>query len=309
MGKKILVAVDDSLYSKYAVKYAATISSAAKNVTYTLFNVQPYVPQIFIERAETDPEVKAEINAVVRKNTEAARGIVGKFKELMVREGVPENRIETVTQSAQVGVAKDILNRAEQGFYDAVVLARRGLTPSRDFFIGTIASKVVEHALEIPVWVVGEETASMSIMLAVDGSQNSLRVVDHLIHMIGPNPDLRLTLFHVVPCLKHYYSVDFEKEHPHLEEILQREDKPRMEGFYEKALERLKTAGLKKSQIKIKTATRCYDISTAILGEARTRQYGTVMVGRRGEREAFFTGRIAIRLVQKVSDQALWVVP
>ena len=82
-----------------------------------------------------------------------------------------------------------------------------------------------------------------------------------------------------------------------------------MEGFYEKVLERLKTAGLKKSQIKIKTATRCYDIFTAILGEAKTGQYGTVMVGRRGEREAFFTGRIAMRLVQKISDQALWVIP
>ena len=309
MGRKLLVAVDDSLYSKSAVQYATRICSAAKNLTFTLFHVQPYVPQIFIERAETDPELKAEINAVVRKNTEAATRIVDRFKELMVREGVSENRIETVTQSAQAGVAKDILNRGEQGLYDAVVLARRGLTPSRDFFIGTIASKVIEHALQIPVWVAAEETLSMKIMLAVDGSENSLRVVDHLIHIIGANPDLRLTLFHVEPCLRHYYSVDFEREHPHLEEILQREDKRRMESFYEKAHERLKAAGLKESQVEIKTGTRCYDISTAILGEVKTGPYGTVVVGRRGEREAFFTGRIAMRLVQKVSDQALWVVP
>lgn len=306
MEKKILVAVDNSVYSKYAVKYAARITSAAKNVTFTLFNVQPYVPQIFIESAETDPEVKA----LVRKNIEAAGYIVAKLKDLMVREGgVPENRIETVTQSGEVGVAKDILNQAKQGLYDAVVLARRGLTPSRDFFIGTVASKVVEHALEIPVCVVGEETASMKIMVAVDGSENSLRVVDHLIHIVGTNPDLKLVLFHVVPWLKHYYSVDFEREHPHLQEILHREDKRRMESFYENAYQRLKAAGLKKRQIEIKTSTRSYDISTAILGEAKTGGYGTLVVGRRGEREAFFTGRIAIRLVQKVSDQALWVIP
>jgi nucleotide-binding universal stress UspA family protein len=227
----------------------------------------------------------------------------------MVHEGIPENRIETVTQSAQVGVAKDILNRAEQGLYDAVVLARRGLTPSRDFFIGSIASKVVEHALEIPVWVAAEETVSMKMMLAVDGSENSLRVVDYLINMVGANPDLRLTLFHVVPCLRHYYSVDFEKEHLHLQEILQRGDQPRMEGFYEKANTRFEAAGLKKSQIEIKTSTQSYDISTGILGEVKRGQYGTVVIGRRGEREAFFTGRIAMRLVQKVSDQVLWVVP
>ena len=149
----------------------------------------------------------------------------------------------------------------------------------------------------------------MKIMLAVDGSENSLRVVDHLIPIVGTNPDLKLVLFHVVPYLKHYYSVDFEREHPHLQEILHREDKRRMESFYENAYQRLKEAGLKKRQIEIKTSTRSYDISTAILGEAKSGGYGTLVVGRRGEREAFFTGRIAIRLVQKVSDQALWVIP
>ena len=309
MKKRILVAVDDSVYSKYAVKYAAMISSAAKDVTYTLFNVQPLVPRIFSAAAEKDSNVKAEVDTLIRENTKTARCIVEELKDLMVREGIAEKHIEVVSELSQLGTAKDILNRAERGRYDAIVLARRGLTPSRDFFIGTIASKVVEHALEIPVWVVGEETASMKIMLAVDGSENSLQVVDYLIHMIGPNPDLRVTLFHVVPYLRHYYSVDFEREHPHLQEILHREDKQRMEGFYEKAYQRLKTAGLKKSQIKIKTSTQSYDISTGMLGEVKTGRYGTVVIGRRGEREAFFTGRISMRLVQKVSDQALWVVP
>ncbi|NVM22001.1 MAG: universal stress protein [Desulfobacterales bacterium] len=309
MGKKILLAVDDSVYSERGVRYAARISLAAKNVTYTIFNVRPLVPKIFIEKAETDSEVRAEIDELVRKNTDAARRVVEKFKDLMMREGIVENRIETGTEFIQLGVAKDILNRAEQGFYDVILLARRGLTPRQDFFIGTTAAKVVDHALEIPVWVVAGETISMKIVLAVDGSENSLRAVDHLIHMVGANPDLRLTLFHVLPYLRHYYSVDFEREHPHLQDILEREVRRRVEGFYGKALERLKMAGLKKSQIEIKTNTRSYDVSTAILDEARTGGYGTVVVGRRGESEAFFTGRIAMRLVQKVSDQALWVVP
>ncbi|MBW1859686.1 MAG: universal stress protein, partial [Deltaproteobacteria bacterium] len=129
------------------------------------------------------------------------------------------------------------------------------------------------------------------------------------IQMVGAHPDLRLTLFHVLPYLRHYYSPRFETENPKLHEILQREDKTRMEDFYGKARERLKAAGLKMSQIKIKTSRQSYDISTGILGEARTGRYDTVVVGRRGEREAFFTGQIAIRLVQKITDQTLWVVP
>jgi nucleotide-binding universal stress UspA family protein len=308
MGKKILLAVGDCAYSKQSVKYAARTCSAAKNVTYTLFNILPLIPRIFKDIAETDPKVKAKVNDLVRKDTEAAKCVVQEFKDLMVREGIPENRIETVTDPIQLGLAKDILSRAEQGLYDAIVLGRRALTPSRDFFIGTTATKVVEHALKIPVWVVDGETISMKIMLAVDGSENSLRDVGHLIYMVGPNPDLQLTLFHVLPHLRHYYSVDFEREHPDLQEILQREDKRRMKAFYEKAHERFKTAGLKKSQIKIKTNTQSYHISTAILDEARSGGYSTVVVGRRGERGAFFTGRIAMRLVQKVSGCTLWVV-
>ncbi|MBW2170864.1 MAG: universal stress protein [Deltaproteobacteria bacterium] len=309
MKKRILVAVGDCIYSEHAVKYVARISSAAKDLTYTLFNVQPMVPRIFSAAAEKDSTVKAEIDKLIRENTKTARCTVERLKDIIVREGIAEEYVEVVTETMQVGMSKDILNRAEQGGYDAIVIARRGLTPSRDFFIGTIAAKVVEHALRTPVWVVAGEDISMNFMVAVDGSENSLRVVDHVIQMVGAHPDLRLTLFHVLPYLRHYYSPRFETENPKLHEILQREDKTRMEDFYGKARERLKAAGLKMSQIKIKTSRQSHDISTGILGEARTGRYDTVVVGRRGEREAFFTGRIAIRLVQKITDQTLWVVP
>jgi nucleotide-binding universal stress UspA family protein len=309
MKKKILIAVGDCVHSKHAVKYAAKISSAAKDVTYTLFHVQPWVPQIFREAAQTDPKVRVEVDQLLLADTETARCAAGELKATMMREGIPENRIEVVTQPMQVGMAKDILNRAEQGPYDAIVLARRALTPNRDFFIGTTAAKVVEHAIGIPVWIASEAAFSMNMMLAVDGSKNSLRDVTHVIDMVGANPDLRLTLFHVLPCLRHYYSIEFERGHPHLQELLEREAARRIDDFYEKAAQKLKTAEIKYSQIETKTKMGGFDISTSILEEAKSGKYSTVVVGRRGERDAFFTGRIAMRLVQKITDQALWVVP
>jgi nucleotide-binding universal stress UspA family protein len=309
MKRKILVAVGDCIYSKYAVKYAARICSAARDVTYTLFNLQPLVPRIFTVAAEKHPEFKVKVDSLIREEAKRAECTVNELKELMVHEGISENRVEVVTEPVQVGVAKDILNRAEHGHYDAIVIARKGLTPSRDFFIGTTAAKVIEHAPNIPVWVAAEEKISMKFMLAVDGSENSLRVVDHLISMVGAHPDLQVTLFHASHHLRHYYSLVFERENPHLQKTLQEEDKLRAEHFYEMAYARLKEAGLKKTQIEVKANNEGFDISSSILIEARTGQYSTVVVGRRGEREAFFTGRIAMRLVQKITDQALWVVP
>jgi nucleotide-binding universal stress UspA family protein len=316
MGSKVLLPVCDCVYSEQAVKYVARISSAAKDVIYTLFNVQPLLPDIFIERAEIDPDVKAEVNELVQEGSKAAGHTVDRYKDLMVREGIPENRIEAATRPMQFGMAKDILNRAEERRYDAIVLGRRGLTPSKDCLIGATAAKVVEHALKIPVWIVAGETMSMNMIVAVDGFANSFRVVDHLVRMVGRNPDLRLTLFHVPSHLRHCYAAiatgrtyDMAREKPHLQKTLQDDDTRRMEHFYEKACEKLGTAGLKKSQIEIKSTTWSYDISKAIIDEAKTRDHGTVVVGRRGGGKAFFAGHIAMRLLQKLSDRTLWVVP
>jgi len=309
MGKRILIAVGDCVHSQHAVRYAAKISAAQQEVDYTLFHVQALVPKIFNEAAETEPDVKAYINAMIKDNAEIARCSAGIMKDIMLDEGIPEYRIQVIAEPMQIGMAKDILEKAEQGDYDAIVLARRALTPSRDFFIGTTAAKVVEHALRTPVWVVSGETISMKILLAVDGSDNSLRDVDHLIDMVGANPEVSITLFHVQPYLRHYYTADFEKKNPTLQKILERQDRRRIEGFYSKAYQRFEAAGLKREQIETKTRLRSCDISTNIIEEAKTGGYSTVVVGRRGERDAFFTGRIAMRLVQKITDQALWIIP
>ncbi|MDY6990240.1 MAG: universal stress protein [Thermodesulfobacteriota bacterium] len=308
MGKKILVAVGDCVYSQQSVKYVARTSSAAKDLKYTLFNVQLPVPKMFIAGAKVDPKVRSEVNKLVRKNAENAESVVGALKDLMVEEGISESRIEVVAAPLKAGMAKDILGRAEQGAYNAIVLARRGLTPSPDFFIGTTAAKVMEHALKMPVWIVGGEATSMDMLIAVDGSESSLRQLRHLVNMVGSSRQLRLTLFHVIPFLRHYYSLDFERQNPALQAVVQQEDNKRMEDFYGRSETMLTEAGFKKSQIKIKTNTGSHDVSTAILDEARSQEYDTVVIGRRGEREAVFTGRIAMRLVQKISRPALWVV-
>jgi hypothetical protein len=82
-----------------------------------------------------------------------------------------------------------------------------------------------------------------------------------------------------------------------------------MEDFREETYWKMKASGVNENQIKIRTENHSYDISTAILKEARTGKYATIVLGQRGERDAFFMGQIAMRLVQKVTEQTLLVVP
>jgi nucleotide-binding universal stress UspA family protein len=309
MKRKVLVAVGDRVYSQHAVRYIAKLSAAATDLTYTLFNVQPGVPELLGEAAKSDLKAKAEIAELVRANREAAGEIVQDFHEIMIQEGILESRIVAVSEQMQVGAAKDILNWAEKHGHDAIVIARREMTPSWDFSIGAVPAKVVDYGLEIPIWLVAGESTGTKIMLAVDGSDNSLRAVDHLIHMVGANTDIHITLFHVIPYLRHYYSIDVERSKGYLQLVIHREDNRRMEGFYEKAYKRFKIAGLKSRQINTTTCRRSGDISTAIYGEAKAGQYGTVIVGRRGERGAFFSGQIARRLIHTLENQTLCIVP
>ena len=52
MDKKILLAVDDSLHSKEAVKYAVAISSTVKDLHYVLFHVQPVISHYLLDEAQ-----------------------------------------------------------------------------------------------------------------------------------------------------------------------------------------------------------------------------------------------------------------
>jgi nucleotide-binding universal stress UspA family protein len=308
MKKKLLIAVGECSHSRQAVKYAATISRAVKDATYTLFNIHATVPSILMDKTGRTPECQGEIDAFIRERSDATKCVVGELKEILEKKGVPASRIKVIATPMATGMAKDILNQAENNGYDAIVLGSKGLTPRRDVLVGTTATKVVEHALKTTVWVVDEYTNSRDILIAVDGSDNSLHILDHVIGMVGKNAYLKFVLFHVLPYLSHYYSLDFERKNPNLQKLIHDRDLSRMDAFYKKALDKFENAGIKRRQVRIKTNEHGYDISTAILEESRRGAYGTLVIGRRGERDAFFTGRIAMRLVQKMPTPALWVV-
>ena len=93
-----------------------------------------------------------------------------------------------------------------------------------------------------------------------------------------------------------------------LQKVLEEEDNRQMDHFLKRAFETLKSAGIKKNQIEIKTRVWGHDVCSAILEEADSGRHGTIMVARRGQREAFFSGRIAMNLLQKVSNRTLWIV-
>jgi nucleotide-binding universal stress UspA family protein len=308
VDRKILLVVDGSIHSTYSISYAVRICSVVRELTYTLFYVQPTISQFLLDEAETDLKAKAELEKGILKNAEFARGILEKHKARMVGMGVAEKRIETATQKKVLGICKDILDCAQQGLYDAILVGRRGLSRIQKTFMGSTTAKLVEHSRVIPVWVVDGDVTSVKVMLAVDGSEASLRAVDHLTFMLGGNQNIKVTLFHVVPTFSDHCVINFDEKESDVGQIIARGARRCIDHFYAHALHKFKVAGLKENQIELKVVKRGVNVGKAILDHARQGNYGTVVLGRRGVNNAFFMGSVSKYVLDKISGRAVWVV-
>ena len=308
MEKKILLAVDGSIHSRHAVHYAVRMSSVVRDFTCTLLHIQPCLSQFLLDEARTDFKAKAELKKVIRRNAEDAQSMLEKYKAQMVRMGIADKRIDVVTQPRLLGLAKDILQRAQEGLYDAIVVGRRGLSRVQKAFMGSVTAKLAEHSRVIPVWMVDGDVTSTRILMAVDGSECSLRAVDHLSFMVGQNPNVTVTLFHVVPRFRDCCVIDFDEKETDVQQVLAQGDKRCIDRFYTHAQKKFREGGIQEKQIEIKVTKRAMNVGKAILDEARKGNYGTVVVGRRGASKAFFMGSVSRYVLDRISNRALWLV-
>ena len=309
MEKRILIGVNDSIYSRRAVEYAVRMGSSVKSLSYTLFNVQPKVSDFLLEDAKTDPKARSALKDVINKNQENSKELVEKYKSQMIKLGAEEKRIETVTQAKIMGTAKDILHYGEQCLCDAIVLGRRGVTSLEEAFIGSVTNSVLEHSSVIPIWAIGREVTSSKIMVAIDGSESALNAVDHISFMVGDNPDTKVTLLHVTPRLRDYCTIEFGEEGEPVQEIITQGDKRCVDGFYVHAWQKFEEVGIAEDQIDIKEVKTTINVGKTIVDEAEKGNYGTVVIGRRGVNKSFFLGSVSRYVLAKASNCAVWLVP
>jgi nucleotide-binding universal stress UspA family protein len=309
MEKKILLAVDNSRHSRNAIHYAVHVSSFVKNLHYVLFNIQPAISLFLKDEAKKSLTVKSQLENVVKKNKEAALELLENYKAEMVQMGIVSDRIETVTRTRKLGLGKDIIDFGQNGNFDAIVIGRRGLSRLQEMYLGSVTSNVLEHSRVIPVWLVDGDVNATEILVAIDGSESSLRTIDHVSFMISNNPDVRLTLLHVTNNARNYCGIDLDEESiPDLKEIVALGDKACIEQFYPLAKKKFKDAGISQDQIEMKTVKGGRQVGKIILDFALKGNYGTVVIGRRGINKAFFMGSVSRYIINRISNRSLWIV-
>ncbi len=308
MEKKILLALDDSLHSKYAVQYAMRMGSQVESLHYTLFSIQPTVSGFLVDDAKTDARARAALEKMKNRNETRTLEMLEGFRSLMTAGGIDEGRIEVKTQAKKIGLAKDILERAQEDRYDAIVAGRRGISKVQEMFMGSVTTNLIEHSRVTPVWVVDGDVTDPRILLAVDGSESALRAVDHISFMFSGSPEVKITLAHVVPRLKDFCAIDLDESDAEIEDVIVEGDKRCVQQFLVHAYNKFKDAGIDKSRIEIRELPRSRNIGKAILDEADGGGYGTLVFGRRGINKAFFMGSVSNYIINKAANHALWLV-
>lgn len=307
--RKILLGIDASPAARGALDYVGRIARVVPGLGVRLFHVEPAVSAFLADEAGRDPLARERLAALCREQRAGALRLLEEARDVLLRAGVPPGGIELESWPRREGAAKDMLDAAEEGLFDAVCVGRRGVSRLEEMLGGSLSRHLVEHSRLIPVWVVDGTPRGEGILAAVDGSESALRAVDHLAFLFSGAPPPRIVLLHVAPRLRDVCEIDFAAEVPEgLEELVVRGDRRCMEQFVPAAMARLGAAGLA-GAVETATVTVWHDIADTVLREARERGCGTIVLGRRGAGGSFFGGRVTRGVFRGLADAALWVVP
>ncbi len=148
-----------------------------------------------------------------------------------------------------------MIEYAQKNMMDAIVVGRRGVSGIQKFFDTSVSDAILERSQVIPVWMVSKDVRqdlSEKVLVAIDGSEDALRAVDHVGFMVSENKEIHVTLIHVTNTARNYCEIDLEAD-PEFVHIIEKKDRACVDLFYPKAMEKFEQLGLTKDQMNIHT--------------------------------------------------------
>lgn len=309
LERKILVAVDGSYCSINILNYLKTMFAGEENISFHLMCVFSggSLP-VGSDWMEEEDKIML-LSTAARQKMLLAKKHINEERNLLTRHGFLENQVVGEVKFSTVGVATDLVQEARKGKYDALVIGRRGFGKIQEIFMGSVTKSVLEKCYDIPIWVVDGEVKSKKVLIPVDRSYHILRAVDHLSFILKDVPGVEITLFHSEAILQKKIDHPIEDFYEQwgkewCEEHLKRDNDlfhaPEQvlveNGFDSKNISRVKTKfGI--------------DPARDIYSYIRKNNFGTIVMGRRGQDEAsWLLGSISDKLLHTAENLAIWMV-
>lgn len=290
MEKHLLVTISEEKSALYGVRFVGRFFTNTENVRLTLFASAPQAPEVMGTGMGYEGKLRAEeYDELSRRRSQEA---VDRARNLLRERGFPHDSLEGKVASRRFSKVMDIVQEAEAGMYDAVVLGRRGLGRLEEALEQSVSQGLLQESMTIPLWICRmPEINRKNVLVCVDGSVPAYQAVDHAAFMLVEEPSHNLTLLKVnAPGAS---SEDGENE-----------------TVFSKALEICKNNGLVASRVSTRII---YDTSTAqaILAEVERGRYAAVAVGHSGRSRRlmgrFLFGSVSMTLLRRLMGAALWV--
>ena len=291
---KILLAVDGSEYAFEAVRYVSRLPPF-KTMEVVLFNVLNVIPEAYWDIGRHTPHLSKirEVRAWQKEEENKIQEYMDKSKKMLWRAGFPKDVVKVKIQERKKGVARDIIREAKRG-YSCVIVGRKGMSRLRNVALGTVTAKLLEKITFIPLFVVGRCKLPVKILLALSGSESSMRRVDYVGRLLF-DCDCDVHLIHVIRS-----GV----------EALSKRIKSTMDSQFSMAKSHLMKCGFDAHQISSKIITGVRSRAGAIAKEAKDGGYCMIVVVRRQESRAngFFIGGVSNKVVQLGREKVVLVV-
>jgi nucleotide-binding universal stress UspA family protein len=291
MDKHLLVTLGGDMASSLSLRYVHGFFSNRRDVKLTLLYV---VPKRYEEPNELFVSVEAPEGGIMtcspvnpEVHCAACQAVLDLGRQWLLDMGFPSSNVFTKLIANQRGTVRDIAHEAAQGMYDAVVLGRRGLSWFDEMFTDSVSHRMLWESVDFPIWICREpELHRANVLVCADGSEQSLRVADHVGFVLRGEPRHKAVICHI-----------------------DTENGADGEAILRATREALLDNGIEPQRVEVVTVT-AKDPVKAILAEAERGAYAAVAIGRRTGKPTGLTrifGQVSLKLLRGLSKAALWL--
>ena len=309
MERKILVAVDGSSYSNNTLRYLGQLFGPVGEMKLHLFSVVSCASQPPGQEWLSELELLNTLPMATQKKLRLARYYLQAAIAKLAKLGIAVERVTTEVRLARSTVADDILHEGRQGLYDAIVIGRRGLSKIGELLLGSVSASLFEKAHDVPLWIIDGQVDSRKLLVPIDGSFCSLVAVDHLAHILAGSKHCQITLFHSTAMLSTVRILEPQELYARWGRAWGEEHLSRPDALFHVPKQILVESGIPEANIGWLHSAKGIEAARQILRQALIDDYGTIVIGRRGEeiRKGLFRG-VSDRVVLMGDGVAVWVV-
>jgi len=309
MERNILVAVDGSVFSFNALHYLGQLFTGLEEIKVHLLYVLPSPPQPIGSEWVEEGDRLLSLSPALRALLAGAKRFMEEATLQLGRQGMAEGQVSSSVQLARVGVAADIVAEAKKGFYDALLIGRRGVGAIEEMIGGSVSSSAADHCYELPLWVVDGRVNARKFLLPVDTSFNSLKAADHLGFILEGNPYAEVCLLHLSALIGGNTPPDWTSLHAMWGKEWCSQHLGGEEGIFHGPEQILLDHGFSPSRLCRLPGGHCLTPEHSICRQAVLAECGTIVLGRRCpyKKQGLLYG-VSDKVLDIASQMAIWVV-